>query len=212
MRTMNGLSKSTWTCRTAVFPAAAGALALLLGAAIITPPARAQKTGGTDAAKAQQMIQSRAEMQAKNLGLSPNQTQQLIQINTKALQQLKALAAKPPATEMEAAKALKAIADQRKASLHLFLTPAQLHKLVATNQKDIASEMTLPLSSTMDLTDDQIKQIDKANLTYIKKAGSALNMSDKTQAAEAFKMAHKAHDSAIHKSLTPDQWKQYQAM
>jgi len=212
MRTMNGLSKSTWTCRTAVFPAAAGALALLLGAAIITPPARAQKTGGTDAAKAQQMIKSRAEMQAKNLGLSPNQTQQLIQINTKALQQLKALAAKPPATEMETAKALKAIADQRKASLHLFLTPAQLHKLVATNQKDIASEMTLPLSSTMDLTDDQIKQIDKANLTYIKKAGSALNMSDKTQAAEAFKMAHKAHDSAIHKSLTPDQWKQYQAM
>jgi hypothetical protein len=175
------------------------------------PTARAQ-SGGANAAKAQQVLEARANMQAKNLGLTPDQTQKLLQINTDALKQLHDLKANPPADQMAAAKAIKGIADTRRASLSKVLKPDQMKKLVETNQRDMASIMTVSMDNAFNLTNDQMNKLDKANLAYIQKLQPALNMPNKVEAARALKAAQKDHDTELQKILTPDQWKKYEAM
>ena len=200
--------------RTIVFSATVGTLALLVAAGAPTARARQEGSGG-DAARAQKvqyLLEARANKQARNLGLTPDQTQQIVQINSNALKQLQALKANPPADRMEAAKALRSIIDTRKAALGQLFTPEQMKKYTATNQKDAASLMTLSLDSALNLTNDQMKNTDKVNLAYIQKASAALNLSDKTEAVRALTMAQNDYDSALQKILTPDQWKQYQAL
>src|SRR5437764_1035418 len=87
---MNGMPKSLRMSRTARFStivAVVGSLTLLVGTAG-APNANAQ--AGTSV---NSMIETRANMQAKNLGLTPDQTKQLVQINTAAVEQVKALRA-----------------------------------------------------------------------------------------------------------------------
>jgi hypothetical protein len=144
--------------------------------------------------------------------LNADQTKQLVQINSDALKQLHDLKMNAPASRMDAAKGLKSIMDTRKAALKKLLTPDQMKKFTETNQRDGASLMTLSLDSALNLTTDQMKKTDKANLTYIQKVQAALNMSNKTQAASALTTAGKEYDSELQKALTEDQWKKYQAM
>jgi hypothetical protein len=213
VKKMNGFRISVRMSHAAMFSATAGIVALLLLGAAGASPARAQQVvGGVNAAKVQQLLEARANMQAKNLGLNPDQTKQLVQINSNALQQLKALRTNPPADKMEAAKALKSIVDTRKAALRKLLTPEQMRTYTDTNQKDLASLMTLSLDSDLTLTNDQMKSTDQLNLTYIRRVSSALNTPNKVQAAQALKAAEKDYDSALQKVLTPEQWKQYQAL
>jgi len=209
---MKRMRKMVRMSRSAVFSATTGVLTLLLFGAAGAPPARAQAGGGANAAKVQQLLQTRANMQAKNLGLTEDQTKQLVQINGNALKQIEELKANPPADRMEAAKALKSIMDTRKAALSNLLTPEQMKKFVETNQRDMASLMTLSLDSNLKLTNDQMKKLDKVNLTYVQKVQSALNMSNKVEIAKALSMAGNDHDTELQKTLTADQWKQYQAM
>jgi hypothetical protein len=208
---MNGIGKSVRSHRTAVVLAITGALALLVLSAGI-PSVHAQTAGGANAAKVQKALQARSEMHAQNLGLTPDQTKQLVQANGAALQQMQALKANPPSDKKDEMKALKSIMDSRKASLGKFLSPNQMKKMTETNQEDLASLMTLSMDADLSLTNAQMDQIDKANLNYIKKMSSAANGKRKVQAARALKSAQKDYESDLQKALTPDQWKQYQAM
>jgi len=214
MKTINGFRKSVRTRRTAMVAATAGVLAILVAAAI-APPARAQTGGSANAAKAQdvqKMLQSRAAMQAKNLGLTPDQTKQLVQINGTTLKQMQAIKANPPADKLDEAKALKSIMDSRQAALNKLLTPDQMKKYTATNQQDMASLMTDSMDTDQNLTDAQMDPIDTINLTYLQSMSSALSTPDKIQAIRTLKRAQKAQDNALQQVLTPDQWKQYQAL
>jgi hypothetical protein len=199
--------------RTAVSCVAAGVLTLLVGAAG-APTANARQSGGDAAARAQkvqQALEARANKQAKSLGLTPEQTKQLVQINSDALKQLAALKTNPPADKMEAAKAFKSILTTRKAALGKLFSPAQMAKYTATNQKDAASLVTAAMNKDLTLTNDQMQSINALNLAHIQKVTAALGMSDKTAALQALKTEAKAYDSALEKILTPEQWKQYQA-
>jgi len=227
---MNGFNKALRRTRTVRFAATGGTLALLLGLLLVllaaagAPTARAQQPpppgsapDPADAAKAQkvqQLLEQRANRQAKDLGLTQDQTNKLVKINADALRQLQALGASQAGDRLETAKAFRSILDGRKAALDRLFTAEQMTKYTATNQKDAASLMTLSLDQrlTPPLTNDQMKNTDKVNLIYIQKVTAALALSDKEAAVQAIKTAQSEYDSALLKILTPDQGKQYQAL
>jgi hypothetical protein len=91
-------------------------LALLALLTLTVPAARAQKSGG-DSAKAQEMMAMRAERMVKELGLSPDQSKQLTQINADALGKMKALKENPPSDKKAMAKQMKGILSEREAAL-----------------------------------------------------------------------------------------------
>jgi hypothetical protein len=209
---MKQLRSSVRTNRTLALPTlTASVLALLLLGAAGASPARAQG-GGADAAKVQQALEARADTQAQSLGLTPDQTKQLVQANATALQSIQDLKANPPSDKKDEMKAIRSIMDTRKATLGKIMTPDQLKQFTANNQQDTASLMTLSLSKDLNLSSDQMDQIDKINLDYIQKMTGALNEKRKVQAARAAKGAVGDKEAALKKVLTPDQWTQYEAM
>jgi len=190
------------SARFSAVAAVMGVLTLLTGA---VAPAKAQQD-------IQKLLQSQANTQAKNLGLTPDQTTQLVQINGAALQQLRALKAHPPSDKKGEAKALKSIMDTRQAALGKILSPVQMKQLAASNQQDMASLMTDSMDTDLNLTDIQMGQVDKINLTYVQQMTSAMDESRKLKAKRTADSAKSDRSSALQQVLTPDQWKQYQAL
>jgi hypothetical protein len=189
-------------------------LALLALLAAATHAQQAPGSGGAAARaqKVEQRIEARANMHAQNLGLTPEQTKDLVRINREALQQLERLQASPTANGVTTAKTLRSILDTRRAALGKLFTPEQMRKYTATNQRDGASLMTLSVAEAIPLTDDEMRRLDAIHLTYLQKVSAALSQGDRSTTIGALKAAQKDLDRDLEKTLTPDQWKRYQEL
>jgi hypothetical protein len=192
---------------------------LLVGLALAAPaPVGAQQAPpGTvptrkpkiDPTQIDQVAQRRAQQIGKQLGLTNAQVTQLAKLNSGALKQVQVLLNTRPSDKEAARLRLQQVLSQRQQALQKLLTPDQLQQYQAIVVKDGAAFISEIVARKLQLSEDQVKQLNIVNQQIIQKLQTiAQNNPDPTQAASAIDQVRAYKDREYQRVLTDAQWAQ----
>ena len=187
--------------------------------AVVSTSATAQATAASDAEK---VAQYSTDQLKSELNLTADQVPKVQKINVATAKSLQALTDKYGAdTSVQAASALTkglvAAVRTNQTELKKVLTPVQWTLHQQHKSERLALTQTEVMASSLDLTREQILDVQRINLEGANKLVAALDKplsSGKpthTALLEAAKPAVDARDAELQKVLTVEQWKKMQA-
>lgn len=189
--------------------------AILITGLLITA-AQAQGMG-------QEMVEKMANKQTARmkteLNLTPDQVQKVSQINMTEVRGFQQAFGKGSADKQGMIQEALAVNKTREMELQQVLTPQQWQMLQAKKPERTARMLTRMMTFQLNLTDQQIPQVEQINLTAVRgmqsEMASAGNlqgkpMRDKLRAVRDVKSALEERDQSLRRVLTPAQWGTYQ--
>jgi hypothetical protein len=191
--------------------------AILLTGQLITA-AHAQGKGQDIAEKVANLQTARME---KELNLTADQASKVAQINLAEARNFQRLfnKYKAGANRQEMIREALAVNRSREAQLQKVLTPQQWQTRQANRAERAARMMTKLMTLQLDLTDQQIPEVEQINMTAARNIQSEMAKArvpqgapprEKLQTVVDIRSAMEERDQSLQKVLTPEQWRTYE--
>jgi len=176
---------------------------------------------GMDQEMAEKTANRQTTMMKTELNLTPDQAQKVSQINMTEVRGFQQVFGKYKGSGDKRGMVKQALAvnKAREMQLQKVLTPQQRQMRQANKPERTARMMTRMMTLQLNLTDQQIPEVEQINLTAAREMqselGSAGNLRGKSlretlRTVGDIKSAMKERDQSLQKVLTPEQWMTYQ--